>query len=124
MTPKPPGAHSLLRSLALAIAAAVLAVGAEAAVAQSTQYGNIVRIHVRSSDGLVYFYVGGPRSAQPACASQPYWVIAGESTNAGKQQLALVMMAEAAGKSVIITGTGSCARWPDGETVLEVAVSD
>lgn len=92
--------------------------------AQSMQAGIVSRIHVRASDGLVYFYVDGPRSQAPACATQPYWIISNETSNAGKQQLALLMMAEAAGKPVTVSGTGDCARWSDGESVAEVAVSD
>ena len=92
------------------------------ALAQSSQIGTVTRLHVRASDGLVYFYVDGLRSGTPACASQSYWVIANETSAPGKQELALLMLAEATGMPVIIYGAGTCARWPDGEDVMEVAV--
>jgi len=112
------------RRFAALFAAAFLASGSGGAWAQSSQSGTVLRLHVRGSDGLVYFYVSGLRSAPPACATQPYWVIPNEASTAARQQLALLMMAEATGKSVIVYGTGACSRWPDGESVLEVAVSD
>jgi hypothetical protein len=90
----------------------------------SSQTGTVARLHVRASDGLVYFYVDGIRSAAPGCASQSYWIIANENSVAAKQQLALLMMAEAAGKPIIVHGAGACTRWPDGEDVSEIAVYD
>ena len=102
----------------------VLLLWTSSASAQSSQIGTVARLHVRAPEGLVYFYVTGTRSAMPACASQSYWVIADETSTAGKQQLALLMMAEAAGKPVIVYGSGTCSRWPDGEDVREVAVYD
>jgi len=94
------------------------------AAAQSSQTGTVTRIHVRATDGLVYFFVDGPRTPAPACATQTYWVIGNEASTAGRQQLALLMMAEAAGKAVIVSGSGTCARRPDAESVVEIAVSD
>jgi hypothetical protein len=110
------------KSIALALGTVLLAwtVYADA----SSQFGFINRIHVRATDGLVYFYVDGQRSTPPPCATQPYWVIANEGSTAGKQQLAMLMMAQASGKPVTIFGSGDCARWSDGESVSEIAVQD
>ncbi|MGE5170867.1 MAG: hypothetical protein ACM3JC_10940 [Rudaea sp.] len=102
----------------------MLLLAAGSARAQSSQIGTVDRLHIRATDGIVYFYIQGVRSTLPACASQPYWVIANETSVSGKQQLALLMMAEAAGKPVIVYGAGTCTRWPDGEDVREIAVLD
>jgi hypothetical protein len=108
----------------LRTATVLLALSSGLAYGQSSQIGTVARLHVRAADGLVYFYVQGIRSALPACATQGYWIIADETSSAGKQQLALLLMAEAAGKPVIVSGAGTCNRWRDGEDVSEIAVSD
>jgi hypothetical protein len=114
-----------MKRLSLLTAGAVaLAICAPSAWSQSTQVGTVSRLHVRGTDGLVYFYVAGPRSPMPGCAIQPYWIVPNESSASAKQQLALLMMAEATGKVVTVVGTGTCSRWPDGESVAEIAVSD
>lgn len=112
------------RVLAQLAGALVISLVAMPALSQSSQSGTVLRIHVRGSDGLIYFYVNGPRSAAPGCATQSYWIIPNETSTAAKQQLVMLLMAEATGKGVTIYGSGTCTRWPDGENVVEVAVSD
>lgn len=94
-----------------------------AARAETSQYGTVYRLHVRAADGLIYFYLDGPRAPQPGCATQPYWIIANEASAAGKQQLALLLLAQATGRSVAVWGAGTCTRWPDGEDVRELALA-
>jgi predicted permease len=86
--------------------------------------GTVFRLHVRASDGLVYVYLNGNRINRPACAVQPYWVIRDETSAVGKQQLALLMLAQATGRTVIIQGSGTCTRHVDGEDIKEVALEE
>ena len=124
MTRPPERRFSFRSALPFTCGVAGLALFAHGAAAQSSQTCTVTRIHVRATDGLVYFFVDGPRTTAPACATQAYWVIGNEASTAGRQQLALLMMAEAAGKAVIVSGSGTCARRPDAENVVEIAVSD
>ena len=94
------------------------------ACAQSNQDGTVFQIRIRSTDGLVYVYVNGPRSTAPGCATDTFWAVSNESSVAGRQQLAMLTMAQAAGKRVTIYGTGACARWPSAEDIAEVVVWD
>ncbi|KZZ41934.1 hypothetical protein A3759_17805 [Thalassolituus sp. HI0120] len=85
----------------------------------SEQRGMISEIRVRSSDGLHYFYMTGEQtSREGTCAAgQAYWMIRDEKSVYGKNQFAMLMMAYAAGRTVLVKGTGSCKRWKDGEDV-------
>lgn len=91
---------------------------------QSSQDGTVLQIHVRSTDGLVYVYVNGPRTTAPGCATDTFFTVSNETSVAGRQQLAMLTMAQAAGKRVTIYGTGTCARWPSAEDIAEVVVLD
>jgi hypothetical protein len=86
--------------------------------------GTVFRLHVRASDGLVYVYLNGDRTNRPACAVQSYWIIRDETSAVGKQQLALLMLAQTTGRSVIIQGSGLCTRHADGEDIKEIAVEE
>ena len=88
-----------------------------------SQTGTITNVNVRASDGLIVVYLGGAASGRPACAaSQPYWIIKSETSTAGKQQLAQIMLAQATGKSITIIGMGTCTRWSDGEDIDTVVL--
>lgn len=110
--------------LVRALAASAFVLLSSAALAQSSQDGNVAQIRVRATDGLVSIYLDGPRTTPPGCATQPFFVVGNEASIAGRQQIALVTMAQASGKRVTIYGTGSCGRWPDAENVAEVVVWD
>lgn len=90
--------------------------------AAGSQTGQLVYVRVRSTDGLIIVEMNGPVSNKPSCAGLAYWMIEDEKSNAGKQQLALLMAAHASGQTVTIDGTGTCSRWPDGETIAMVTV--
>jgi hypothetical protein len=106
----------------------LLAIGQAAFCASAiayTQTGTVNYVIVRSTDGLVYFQLSGTRSgAGPACATGSYWAVRDENSNSGKQQYALLLAAQAAGKTVTVTGTGFCARWNDSEDVDWVKITD
>jgi hypothetical protein len=78
---------------------------------------------VRSSDGVNVINLSGTLSGRPACAKYDYWFIKDENSTAGKKQLALLMMAQAAGHVVTIEGSGACTRWGDGEDILGVSTT-
>lgn len=84
-----------------------------------TQTGQVTQILVRAQDGLIYFQMSGPVTApRPACAQNTsYWMIRDENSNAGKQQLGLLLAARATGQSITVTGSNTCLRWVDGEDV-------
>jgi len=94
------------------------------AQAGGTQTGLVTSIHVRAQDGLISFYMDGTASGRATCAAnQPYWIIKDETSNSGKQQLSILMTAKATGKTISVTGLGTCTRWGDGEDVNDVAIN-
>ncbi len=104
---------STLKAMAAAVMAACT-VGAHA----GTQTGTITQLTVRASDGLIIVYMSGTPSGRAACAANmPYWMIKDENSTSGKQQLAELVTAYAAGKTVNIVGMGTCTRWSDGEDI-------
>lgn len=88
-----------------------------------TQTGKVQRILVRE-DGLHYVVLDGTPTGKPLCATIGYWMIKDESSNYGKAQLSLLMMAFASGKTVTIDGRNTCSRWPDGEDISSVFVNN
>lgn len=89
-----------------------------------TQTGLVTEIAVRAADGLVTFKLSNSAGyTRPACASlTSYWIIRDENSEAGKRQLALLMMARAEKLPVTVVGSGTCMRWPDGEDVNTLIV--
>lgn len=83
----------------------------------SSQTGQVSKLFIRSSDGLIYFFLSGPLSTPAACATGGYWMIKDENSPTGKRQFALLIAARLAGTPVTVTGTGGCTRWNDGEDV-------
>jgi hypothetical protein len=105
------------------LAAAILLGGADAWAGY--QVGKIQRLHVRASDGVVWvILVGAPVGRPPCAVNQPYFMVMDENSNRGKQQLALLLMAQATGKSVQIDGRNTCTRWGDGEDIDVMSVLD
>lgn len=87
----------------------------------SNQTGKTSSIQVLS-DGRVFVNMAEMRSDRPDCASAvySYWAIADESAASAKHQIALLMAAHAAQRSVKIIGSGSCNRHPDAEDIVSV----
>lgn len=89
----------------------------------STYIGKVKAINVRDEDGLVWIYISGDRTGdRPNCATNWYMVIKNENSPAGKKQLAMLMMAQATNKTVVIHGSQTCNRWGDGEDISMVGV--
>jgi hypothetical protein len=94
-----------------------------AASAVGTQTGRITEVHVRASDGLIYFILSGPASGRPVCATAPYWLVKDENSQAGKQQFAELMLAYSTGTKITVSGTGACTRWADGEDLNDLSLN-
>jgi hypothetical protein len=89
----------------------------------STYKGKVSSIHVRDEDGLVWVYILGERTGnRPNCAVYDYMMIRNENSPAGKRQLAMLMMAKATNKPVMIDGAGTCSRWGDGEDISTISM--
>lgn len=89
-----------------------------------SQIGKVSYILVRASDGLIYFMMTGTPENRPPCATINYWMIKDENSNAGKQQLSLLLSAQAAGRTIRVFGLDSCTRWIDGEDVNFIQIFD
>lgn len=87
-----------------------------------SQIGEIQYVIVRASDGLIYFRLSGSKSGAPGFATSGEWMIRDESSNVGKQQYAMLLAAQLAGKSVTVSGFNTCVRWGDGEDVNEIRI--
>jgi len=83
-----------------------------------SQTGQVSKVVIRASDGLVYFFMDGPSTARPACVSNMlYWMIRDENSTAGKRQLAALLAARASGQVITVRGSDTCNRWYNGEDV-------
>lgn len=97
--------HKALLAIVV-VTAFCIAARAHASVAWQ---GTLSDVHFMAT-GVVLVYTSGSRADIPACAAgQPTRFALDATTAAGKTQAAGLMMAYAAGKPVIIVGTGSCA---------------
>lgn len=115
---------SRMTRIAMLGLAGALLVAADAARA-SSQTGRVETLIVRASDGLVYVHLeGAVRDGRPACAMHGYWMIRDENSAAGKRQYALLLVAKATGRRVVIQGSGQCTRWSDGEDINELYLID
>jgi len=75
------------------------------------------------SNNMAYFSLSGAPTGRPTCAANTmYWMIKDETSSLGKQQVALLLTAKAAGKVVSVTGTGTCTKWPDGEDAAFIGI--
>ncbi|WP_151798169.1 hypothetical protein [Acinetobacter bereziniae] len=89
----------------------------------STYTGKVSAISVRDEDGLVWISIQGERTGnRPTCATHWYMVIKNENSSAGKRQLAMLMMAKATNRPVVIDGAGTCSRWSNGEDISTISM--
>lgn len=100
------------------------AVGTAPAFA-GVETGFIKDLSVRDPDGLIQVSLVLPYSwpgNHPPCAVRPYWVVADETSEAGKRLFATLLAAQVAGHKVTIRGKNTCSRLPDGEDIEDVNV--
>ena len=87
------------------------------------QFGNIVYLNIRDSDGLLWVGLSGNPTGRPACAvGTRYWIIPNENTETGQRLYATLLAANMAGRAITITGKNTCTRWGDGEDIDFVEV--
>lgn len=73
-----------------------------------TQEGTVTEVEI-SQNGVVSFVLSGSRGTIPSCASGfPNWVLQDSSTTIGKQQVALLLTAQAFYRRVYVNGTSTC----------------
>jgi hypothetical protein len=115
----------MLRKLFLFILIAMLSVFSLAARAEGVQTGKVTAVYVRATDGLTYFYLDGPAAVgKPTCAAgKTYWMIKDETSPVGKQHLAMLLLAQTTGRTVKVSGWGTCTRWIDGEDTAEIGIA-
>lgn len=105
----------------LRTAAVLASLGLAGPAHANSSEGKVKSLTVRASDGLHYVVIDGPVAGRAACATNTtYYMIVDEHSDAGKSQMAILLSAYMSGKSVIVQGSGSCARWSDGEDILAV----
>jgi uncharacterized protein YggE len=110
------------RSLAILLAITCLAITNPAQASEAT-YGYITAFNPGlDGSGLLTFSTTGTRTARPGC-SMDRWVIS-TNTNAGQFMASALLTAFSMKKRVKITGTGTCAVWPDTETVYYFFIED
>lgn len=75
----------------------------------SSQTSTVGSIGGDNSGGAFAFWLTGTRTGKPSCASaDDNWVISNPSSDNAKALLSLILTAFAAGKTVIVQGTGAC----------------
>lgn len=77
--------------------------------------GTLSGVHFLTG-GIVIVHTSGTRTDIPSC-SWPTRFAFDSTTAGGKSQLAGLMMAYAAGRQVVIYGTGACSVYGDSETI-------
>ena len=89
-----------------------------------TQTGFVDTVYVRDSDGVIVVGITGNASGHPVCAQQTYWVIPNETTDSGKRLFSMLLAAQLSFRLVNIVGKNTCSRWPDGEDIDAIGLSN
>lgn len=108
-----------LKQLLSFIAAATLLTSAQAGTAS----GKVTNLFMHSPD--IVMFSAGPIGGAPSCASGTHqWAIS-LSDPAGKGFLAILLSAQAQGKSIIVHGyTNTCRDWGDRELPTYIVIID
>lgn len=116
--------HNVLKALLGTLSAVALGLSLSTNAYAGVQEGTINVLYVRASDGLVWVELTGAATDKPACAKgHSYWMVKDENSAAGKKQLAMLLLAQATGKKIVISGSGACTRWSDGEDIETVGLN-
>jgi len=111
------------------IAANIVAVlgffAASQALANGSATGKVVNIQVVTSggphqQGVAFIYLESKPSGSPECGKLPRWAV-DLGVNSGQAAYSLALAAQLSGKTVTITGQGSCDVWSDTETALYIS---
>lgn len=93
------------------------ALAVTASAQSSTAYeGQLLDLHFMKN-GAVLVTTTGSRSSAPACATVAGRFALDSTTPGGRSQLAGLIAAEAADRTVVIRGTGTCDVYGDSETI-------
>ncbi len=112
-----------MKFIKVSMLVSLVLVGLVNIVSASTQEGKITHLFVRASDGLTYFFLDSAiPNDKPACATHNYWMIKDENSEVGKKQYAMLLAAHSAGRTIKVSGMGTCTRWGDGEDVNSVVL--
>jgi hypothetical protein len=109
----------------LAMACTCVALAVPSSVGASTATGGTIHGVLPTYNGAVLFWttgtvVGGHPACQGPGLTGRYAIDA--STVAGQSMVAVLLSAQAQGKQIFITGSGTCTIWGDTETVLHFSV--
>lgn len=68
-------------------------------------------------NSVVFFDVITNRSGAPACATMPTRFAVATNTDSGKAFVTAILTAQARGKTISVSGLGTCSTWADSEDV-------
>jgi predicted heme/steroid binding protein len=104
--------------------AALVGFAGTPAAASIAQAGTVYQV-TTTDTGVVYFWQRGTRSTQPTCGAgfPGRWAFS-SATPAGQSMLALLLSANASGKSVVVAGKASCDVAGDTESVSYIFIAD
>jgi hypothetical protein len=87
-----------------------------------TGRGLVTYLEIYSDPYNVLFIDNGSHENKPPCSTAgTQWALSLVSSN-NKALYATILSAQALGKSIIITGNGTCSAWSDRETIIGVQV--
>ena len=74
---------------------------------------------------VVFIRISPAPTGQPSCQTSGYWnYVLNFANSLASQQYAALLAAEMSGKTVSITGTGTCADYPDVESLRGLNVQN
>jgi hypothetical protein len=86
--------------------------------------GTVSNVLVDNVGGPYAFYMNGARTTPPACATDTAWVITTPSGDNAKAMFSSILTAFSAGKTVDVTGTGTCPSGITRESVQFIEVNN
>lgn len=96
--------------------ACIFALAATSAHSSVAWHGQLQDMHFMQN-GTVLVTSTGSRTTAPACATVAGRFALNTTTESGRSQLAGLIAAEAADRTVVIVGTGACDVYGDSETI-------
>ena len=110
---------SMLKNISLVL---FLLFGFANSAGAGTSGGLVVKIYVHVQD--IVIFQAGVHEGKPSCSRiGDEWAFS-LTTPTGKAMYALLLMANAQGKTISVQGTGACTAWADRETPLYIVLSN
>lgn len=84
--------------------------------------GKVMVLRAHAHD-VIMFGLSGGHASRPTCAAavSDSWALS-LSTHTGRAMYALLLSAQAQGKSVQVSGAGDCSAWPDREAPIWIYI--